>query len=53
MIATATATNDLLSLPFATPERARYVLVWFTRLPPDNAGTYQVLVHQVTVQGQS
>lgn len=50
--ATATATRELLNLPLTAPVRARYVLVWFTRLPPDNAGTYQVLVHQVTVQGQ-
>jgi hypothetical protein len=50
---TATTTADVLDLPLATPTRARYVLVWFTSLPPDGAGTYRVLVHQVTVQGRS
>jgi hypothetical protein len=50
--ATATDAGDLLSLPLTTPARARYILLWFTRLPPDGAGTYQVFVHQVTVQGQ-
>ena len=52
VVTTATATGDTLSLPLTDPARARYVLVWFTRLPPDGAGTYQVLVHQITVQGQ-
>ncbi len=32
---------------------ARYLLLWFTRLPPDRAGTYQVGVYQITVEGQS
>ncbi len=33
--------------------RARYVLVWFTLLPPDSAGTYKVSVYSITVDGQS
>lgn len=49
---TATATGDTLSVPLSAPAQARYVLVWFTRLPPDGAGTYQVLVHQVMVRGR-
>ena len=48
---TATATRDQLSLPLASPVRARYVLLWFTRLPPDDAGTYQLFVHRVAIQG--
>jgi len=28
----------------------RYLLIWFTKLPPDNAGTYQASVYQITVQ---
>lgn len=31
--------------------RGRYVLIWFTRLPPDGAGHYQVSVYNVTVDG--
>lgn len=50
-VRTATATGDHLSLPLTTPARGRYVLVWFTRLPPDGAGTYRVSLHRVTVQG--
>ena len=49
--ATGTATRDQLSLPLASPAKARYVLLWFTRLPPDDAGTYQLFVHQVAIQG--
>jgi len=51
VVTTATATRDQLSLPLASPPKARYVLLWFTRLPPDNAGTYQLFVHQVAIQG--
>jgi hypothetical protein len=51
VVATATAAGDRLSMPVARPAKVRYVLLWFTRLPPDGAGTYEVLVHQVTVQG--
>lgn len=52
VVKTATATGQHLSLPLTAPTKARYVLVWFTRLPPNGAGTYQVFLHQVTVQGQ-
>jgi hypothetical protein len=51
-VTTVTDAGDAVNLPLAMPKRARYVLLWFTRLPPDNAGTYQALVHQVTVQGR-
>jgi len=51
VVTTATAFRDQLSLPLASPAKARYVLLWFTRLPPDDAGTYQLFVHQVAIQG--
>ena len=35
----------------AAPTRGRYVLVWFTRLPPDQAGTFQVFVYDITLRG--
>lgn len=31
--------------------RARYVLIWFTRLPPDDQGTYQAAVYSVHLHG--
>jgi hypothetical protein len=27
------------------------VLIWFTQLPPDNTGTYQAYVYNVSVSG--
>jgi len=51
----ASASNAGGAVPFhlSTPAHARYLLVWFTKLPPDNAGTYQARVYQITVQGRS
>jgi len=51
VVATGTATRDQLSLPLASPAKGRYVLLWFTRLPPDDAGTYELFVHQVAIKG--
>ena len=34
------------------PERARYVLIWFTLLPPNGAGQYQATVYHVVVEGR-
>lgn len=34
------------------PERARYVLIWFTLLPPNGAGQYQATVYHVVVDGR-
>jgi hypothetical protein len=31
---------------------ARYVLVWFTRLPPDTSGSFQASVYNVALKGQ-
>jgi cytoskeletal protein RodZ len=31
--------------------RARYILIWFTRLPPDDSGTYQAAVYSVHLHG--
>ena len=52
VVTAATNAGDLLTMSLATPAKARYVLLWFTRLPPDGAGTYQIFVHQVTVRGR-
>jgi len=34
-----------------SPTRGRYVLVWFTRLPPDQTGTFQASVYDIKVLG--
>lgn len=33
------------------PVHVRYVLIWFTKLPPDNEGHYRAAVYRITVQG--
>jgi cytoskeletal protein RodZ len=33
------------------PVHIRYLLIWFTKLPPDNAGHYQAGVYRITVLG--
>ena len=35
-----------------SPAQARYLLIWFTKLPPDSAGTYQASIYDITVRGQ-
>jgi hypothetical protein len=41
-----------LRLKLARPRRARYLLIWFTLLPPDSAGTFQASVYNVRVEGR-
>jgi hypothetical protein len=51
-LATQAGAGGLVTLTPATPAAAQYVLLWFTKLPPDGNGTYQAFVHGVTVEGQ-
>ena len=50
----ASASNAGGTVPFqlSAPVHVRYLLIWFTKLPPDSAGTYQASVYKITVQGQ-
>ena len=52
VVASANNAGTVLSLSLKAPVRARYVLLWFTKLPPDGAGTYQEFVHGVTIRGR-
>lgn len=49
-VAQADGAGGLVRLKTA-PARGRYVLVWFTRLPPDPAGTFQVSVYDIKLRG--
>jgi hypothetical protein len=49
--ATATNVAGIVQLPVTTKESSRYVLIWFTELPPDGQGKYQVDVYSATVDG--
>ena len=50
----ASASNAGGTVPFrlSAPVHVRYLLIWFTTLPPDGVGTYQASVYKITVQGQ-
>jgi hypothetical protein len=50
----ASAANAGGTVPFhlSAPVHVRYLLIWFTTLPPDAAGTYQASVYKITVRGQ-
>jgi hypothetical protein len=49
--ATATDVGGTVRLAAATPASGRYVLIWFTALPPIGQGRYQVDVYDATVDG--
>ena len=44
-------TGGMVRLRLTTPAHGRYVLLWFTRLPPDPAGTFQAGVYNISLQG--
>jgi len=49
--ASATDVGGTVKLRVTSPVSGRYVLVWFTRLPPNSQGTYQIDVYSATVYG--
>jgi cytoskeletal protein RodZ len=51
-VATSAGAGSTVELSLASPVHARYLLIWFTKLPPDNAGTYQASVYGIDVRGQ-
>jgi hypothetical protein len=50
-VASVSSAGGTVRLQPGTPVHVRYVLIWFTKLPPDNAGTYRASVYRITVQG--
>jgi hypothetical protein len=52
VLASAQDAGGALTLQLKTPARARYVIIWFTVLPPDGAGKYQASVYSVAVTGR-
>jgi hypothetical protein len=51
-VATSASAPATLQLTLSSPAHARYLLIWFTKLPPDGAGTYQASIYQIAVRGQ-
>ncbi len=52
-VAQATNAGGSVRLQPSSPAAGRYVLIWFTRLPPDSQGTYQETVSDVRLAGLS
>jgi cytoskeletal protein RodZ len=52
-VASASDAGGTVPLRPTTPAQGRYVLIWFTQLPPDSSGTFQADVYNVSVQGKS
>lgn len=48
-VASRSDAGGLVRVALGAQVRARYLLIWFTLLPPDNAGTYQADISSVTV----
>jgi cytoskeletal protein RodZ len=44
--------GGIVRLGLSRPTRGRYVLVWFTKLPQDRAGTYQADIYGIGVKGR-
>ena len=51
-VASASNAGGTVRFQLGAPVHVRYVLIWFTKLPPDTAGTYQASVYKIIVQGQ-
>jgi cytoskeletal protein RodZ len=51
-VAGSAGPGGIVRLGLSHPTRGRYVLVWFTKLPRDPAGTYQAAIYGVGVKGQ-
>ncbi len=49
--ARATDVGGRVDLQLASPAAGRYVLIWFTVLPPDSSGTFQASVFNVRLRG--
>jgi hypothetical protein len=50
-VARAAGAGGVVRFRLTSPARGRYVLVWFTRLPADAAGTFQARVDSVSLEG--
>ena len=50
-VARAQNAGGTVQLQPGHPAHGRYVLIWFTRLPPDPAGTFQASVQNVSLTG--
>jgi hypothetical protein len=52
-VAHAADTGGVVRLHLTRPAHGRYVLIWFTKLPPDSAGTFRANVYHVSLKGRA
>jgi len=52
VVASARDAAGTLTLRLKAPAGARYVIIWFTGLPPSGSGNYQATVYSVAVMGR-
>ena len=50
-VARASNAGGQVSVRLTRPARGRYVLIWFTQLPPAASGTFQASVRNVSLEG--
>jgi cytoskeletal protein RodZ len=51
-VASAADAGGVVNLRLTAPARGRYVLIWFTSLPRDPAGTFEAAVRHLELQGR-
>jgi transcriptional regulator with XRE-family HTH domain len=51
VVAQAHLPGGAVTVSVSSPVTARYLLIWFTRLPPDSSGTYQDSISNVSLSG--
>ena len=52
-VARASGAGGMVRLRFTRPVRARYLLLWFTKLPPGPTGNFQASVYQLVLRGRT
>jgi len=52
-VAPATNAGGVLHLQLSAPAQGQYLLIWFTKLPPDSSGTFEAFVSGVSLKGQA
>jgi cytoskeletal protein RodZ len=52
-VATATNAGGTLRVELSTPAQGQYLLIWFTKLPPDSSGTFEAFVSGVSLKGEA
>jgi hypothetical protein len=52
VIARAANAARWVSVQLRKPVHARYLLIWFTKLPPDPSGTFQAHIFSIRLKGR-